>query len=309
MKATRRAFALGALLAGTVGTASTRAATPMQIPLWDGMPPGGGGPDGVPLWSRTGSVTNVVEPTVSVYRPARPNGAAMLIAAGGGYRHIEMGKEAIPAAMWLSTLGITAFVLTYRLPPEGWRSGRMAPFQDAQRALRLIRARAAEFGLDPRRVGALGFSAGAHLLGMQSARAGWQTYATRDAIDAQSDAFNATLLIYPIVTLLRPYQHTATRRVLIGDDPSAEESAAWSVQTHIHADEAPFFLVQAADDPISDPANSAILEGACQSAGVAVERHLFPTGGHGFGLGRPGTDTVNWPQMATAWMQKYRFIS
>lgn len=279
-----------------------------QLPLWPGPPPGGGGPAGPAVWSRSGSLTQVALPVLSLYRPARPNGSAMLIAAGGGYRHIEMGKEALPAAAWLNSLGITAFVLAYRLPREAWLAGRLAPFQDAQRALRLIRARSGEFGLDPERVGTLGFSAGGHLLGMLATRPAWPTYPPADTIDRQPLRSAANLLIYPIVSLEKPYQHTSTCRVLLDRPQDPREARDWSVQTYVGPQDAPFFLVQAGDDPVSDPANTALLEQACRSQGVAVTRHLFATGGHGFGLGRPGTDTVRWPSIAARWMQQRHFF-
>ncbi|ACB93838.1 alpha/beta hydrolase [Beijerinckia indica] len=279
-----------------------------HIPLWEGSPPGGGGPAGPEALNYKGTLTNVSVPTISLYRPAVPNGAAILIAAGGGYHHIQMGKEAVPAAEWLNSLGITAFILAYRLPEEGWGAGRIAPFQDAQRALRLIRGRSSSFGIDPSRLGVLGFSAGAHLLGMRATRPDWSCYPPMDAFDNISDESALNLLIYPIVTLEPPYQDTQTCRILLGPDPKRHEASEWSVQTYVRRDDAPFFLVQASDDPISNPAHTAILEAACQRKGVAVARHLFPTGGHGFGLGSPGTQTVEWPSMAEHWMRQMKFI-
>ncbi|MHC1480242.1 alpha/beta hydrolase [Frateuria aurantia] len=279
-----------------------------RLPLWPETPPGGGGPQGREDWSRTHALTNVVHPSLGLYRPARPNGAAVLIAAGGGYRQIELGKEAWPAAAWLNSLGITAFVLGYRLPGEGWNAGRLAPFQDAQRALRLIRAHAPRLGLDTTRIGVLGFSAGAHLLGMAATRPGWSTYAAHDPSDLLPADSALNLLVYPIVTLEAPYQHTRTAKVLLAGDDSSTDAAEWSVQTHVRSGNAPFFLAQAADDPISDPANSALLEQACLSHHVAVVRHLFPSGGHGFGMGRAGTATVTWPGLAATWMRQYGFV-
>ncbi|MBB2157263.1 alpha/beta hydrolase [Gluconacetobacter diazotrophicus] len=285
-----------------------RPAPPSGLAIWPGPPPGGGGPTGREHVSASGAVTRVAIPRLTVLRPARPNGAAMLIAAGGGYRRIEVQKEAMPAAGWLASIGVTAFVLTYRLPPEDWAAGSLAPFQDAGRAIRTMRGQAGHLGIDPRRIGVLGFSSGGHLLGMQTACAERLDYAPVDALDRESGRPDLTMLVYPIVTLEPPYQHTSSRRVLIGDHPTPVESARWSVQTHVHSGLAPFFLAQAADDPVSNPQNTAILQAACESAGVRVERHLFPTGGHGFGLGAPGTQTVEWPAMAESWMRRERFV-
>ncbi len=119
---------------------------------------------------RRGAISNLVRPSLDVYVPDDPNGAAVLVAAGGGYQRIEMAVEARPAAAWLAGQGVTAFVLSYRLPQEGWRAGPMAPLQDAQRALRIMRA---QHQLDPQRIGVLGFSSGGHLLGLAADAVGF----------------------------------------------------------------------------------------------------------------------------------------
>lgn len=269
------------------------------IPLWPGRPPGGGGPDGPLQTSAKGAMTNIAVPALEVYRPQRPNGMAVLVAAGGGYKRIEMESEARPAARWLAAHGVTACVLRYRLPGEGWRNGPLAPLQDAQRALRVI---AGERGVDPTRIGVLGFSAGGHLLGLAAARSGFASYRPVDSSDAASARPAKAALIYPVVTLLPPYDHTSTRVQLVGRDPSQAESADWSVETHVREHCPPLFLVQAQDDPISNISNTAILERAARQAGVPVERHVLPSGGHGFGMGQPGTPTGEWPRWYQAWL-------
>jgi acetyl esterase/lipase len=225
-----------------------------------------------------------------------------LVAAGGGYRRIELATEAYPAAQWLAARGVTAFVLTYRLPGEGWHEGPLAPLQDAQRALRLIRNGSAGYGIDPDRLGVLGFSAGGHLLGLAAARFAFQSYQPIDAADEHSARPHAAALIYPIITLEPPYDHTSTRRVLIGRDPSRVASAEWSVQTHVRRGCPPMFLVQAVDDPISDPANTLIMAAVCERAQVPVELHRLTSGGHGFGMGHPGTPTAAWPDDYQTWL-------
>jgi len=130
-----------------------------EIALWKGTPPGGGGPSGGEVLSAKGALSNVTHPSLRVFQPARPNGQAVLVASGGGYKRMEMGQEAWPAADWLTKLGYTAYVLTYRLPSEGWNDGSVVALQDAQRALRIVRSR-------EKHVSVLGFSAGGHLLGL-----------------------------------------------------------------------------------------------------------------------------------------------
>ncbi len=269
------------------------------VPLWPGRPPGGGGPSGAVQVSAKGAMTNIAIPALEVYRPQRPNGMAVLVAAGGGYKRVEMGSEARPAAHWLAAHGITAFVLRYRLPGEGWQDGPLAPLQDAQRALRIIAERRT---IDPSRIGVLGFSAGGHLLGLAATRSGFASYRPMDALDTAPARPVKAALIYPVVTLLPPYNHTSTCVELVGHHPTMAKSAVWSVERHVREHCPPLFLVQAQDDPISNIANTAILERAARQAGVPVERHVLPSGGHGFGMGQPGTPTAEWPRWYQAWL-------
>ena len=272
------------------------------INLWPGSPPGGGGPSGVTQISAKGAASHIATPALEVFAPARPNGMAVLIAGGGGYKRIELDDEAYPAARWLNARGITAFVLTYRLPPEGWTDGALAPLQDAQRAIRLIRARAGDYRIDPHKIGVLGFSAGGHLMGMVAARSNFAAYAPVDDADQVSARPDFATLAYPVITLQPPYDNTVTRRSLVGEHPSPETSAEWSVETHVRSGCPPVFLVQADDDPIANPENTRIMEKACQAAGVPVERHALPSGGHGFGMGVAGTPSAQWPTWYQDWL-------
>ena len=303
----RRSF----LIATTLAMMSTRvraASSDGSIPLWPSEPPGGGGPSGSPENNGKGAVSNIAVPSLEVFAPAQANGASMLIAAGGGYKRIELEKEAHPAARWLTARRITAFVLTYRLPREGWNDGPLAPLQDAQRALRVIRAEAERRRLDPTRVGALGFSAGGHLIGLAATRSAFASYQPIDAIDRQSARPELAALIYPVITLKPPYDHTSARRSLVDSHPDAEASAEWSVETHVRSGCPSVFLVQAEDDPISNPANMLIMADACRKAGVPVELHRLPSGGHGFGMGKPGTPSADWPGWWEQWLRGNRFL-
>ncbi|MBM7045864.1 alpha/beta hydrolase [Rhizobium lusitanum] len=308
MKIDRRSF----LIATTLAMMSTRvraASSDPSIPLWPGQPPGGGGPSGPSESDGKGAVSNIAVLSLEVFAPARANGASILIAAGGGYKRIEMEKEAYPAARWLTNRGITAFVLSYRLPREGWNEGPLAPLQDAQRALRIIRSQAERRRLDPSRIGALGFSAGGHLIGLAATQSAFASYQPIDTIDRQSARPDLAALIYPVITLDPPYDHTSARRSLIGSHPDAEASAEWSVETHVRSGCPPVFLVQAEDDPISNPANTLIMADACRKAGVPVELHRLPSGGHGFGMGKPGTPSAAWPDWWEQWLRGNRFLS
>lgn len=300
----------GALLAAAVKAPDAFGGdTPLQIPLWPGLPPGGGGPGGAPVISRKGAVDNIALPSLEIVAPDKPNGSAIIIAGGGGYKRIEEGKESHPAARWLAERGIYAFVLTYRLPVEGWEAGPLAPLQDAQRAFRLVRARASQWQIDPRKIGALGFSAGGHLMGLAATRSAFASYNAVDDIDRQSARPDIAALIYPVITLEAPYDDTSTRRSLIGRRPAEAATREWSVESHVSADCPPIFLTQADDDRISNPANSHIMQQACRKAGVDVEFHSIASGGHGFGMGKPGTPTAEWPTWYEAWLRKRGFMA
>ncbi|MFT3689865.1 alpha/beta hydrolase [Paenirhodobacter sp.] len=308
MRLDRRSLLIGAALAVSGAGALAVGAETTVEPLWPEGPPGGGGPGGRLEKRLNGTVFNVVTPTLTVHLPERPTGAAMIVAGGGGYRRISLGWEANPAARWLVARGITACVLTYRLPGEGWAAGARAPLQDVQRALRLLRAGRIVPGVDPERVGLFGFSAGGHLMGMAAARPDFQSYAPVDAADLVPAECAGAVLVYPVITLLPPYDRTSTRRILVGKTPSLTQAADWSVETHVRRDCAPVFLVGAADDPIANPWNLVAMEAACRKASVPVERHLLELGGHGFGMGKPGSRSAGWSVMLDPWLAARGFV-
>lgn len=277
------------------------------VDLWPGRPPGGGGP--VPTDYRfdetlRGVVTAVTRPCMMVMRPERPNGAAVIIAAGGGYRRIDIGHEGLPVGEWLNRAGITAFILVYRLPGEGWTAGPDAPRQDAQRAIRLVRANAQDYGLDPERIGLLGFSAGGHLMGEAAVGGDVELYQDVDEDDELPARVALAGLLYPVITLRQPFDRTiSSRRVLIGEDPSEAMRRAYSVDTQVNERTPPTFLVQASDDPIAVTDHPLIMFSALRAAKIPAELHIFERGGHGFGLGVPGTPAAAWPTLFLAWIR------
>lgn len=277
--------------------AFTSTCTVTTQPLWCGLPPGDGGPRGMPKISSRGAVSHIAVPTLTVLKPDKPNGHAVLVAAGGGYRRIEMAKEAWPAALWLRLRGYTPYILRYRLPGEEWNAGNLVSLQDARRALRIIRAR-------HHKLTVLGFSAGGHLLGMAAARADYDAYPAQDAIDSMPAYADGVALIYPVVTLEAPWTHTSTHRQLVGDDASARAEAQWSVQHFITPQAPSFFYVQARDDKIAAPHNALLLKAACCRAHVPIELHCYSRGGHGFSMGRAGTPTMAWPERYAAWLNR-----
>lgn len=267
----------------------------------------GKGPEGPEKVNAKGAVTEVSRSRLVVYRPAQPNGSAVLVIAGGGYAHIERGTESTPACLWLQAQGVTAFELVYRLPGEHWPAE--APLQDGQRAIRVIRAAAGTFGLDTGRIGILGFSAGGHLAGMTAATPTVARYAAVDNADSLSSRPDFAGLIYPVLTFMPPFDHTHARREIVGEHPSAQQSAAYSVDHLVTAQMPPVFLAQAQDDPISPVDNSVLMFNTLRQVGVPTEMHIFPEGKHGWGLGQPGTRVHAWPGLFSDWAAFNRFFS
>ena len=287
------------LLAAKTGISfSARTTSRLEVlPLWQRGVPGSGGPGGSMQISPSGAQWNISIPTLTVLSPAQPNGHGVLIAAGGGYRRIEVGKESMPAAQWLTARGYTAYILSYRLPGEGWSEGNRVSLQDALRALRLIRQREKQLSV-------LGFSAGGHLMGMAATRPDFPDYPDYDEWDKKPLTVDRAALIYPIITLEKPYTHTSTHHMLVGRDAPDSEDAAWSVQQYVTPYSPPFFLTQAENDSISNPQNTLIMAAACQRQHVPLELYRYPTGGHGFGMGRAGTATVEWPGHYETWLKQ-----
>ena len=297
----RRSLFLGLAAAMTVPPARAVGA-PERIALWPSTPPGGGGPTGPLRRDDSGAVSNITTPILEAFLPEKPTGVAVLVAGGGGYARIGLVKEAYPAAYWLAAQGITAFVLTYRLPREGWNDGPVVALQDAQRGLRLIRAQAERFRIDPARLGVMGFSAGGHLCGMVAARSAFRSYEPVDAADEASARPDFASLIYPVVSVEAPNDRTTTRRSLVGEAPNPAASEAWSLQTYVRGGCPPVFLVQTDDDRVIGPEHSRILDAACRAAEVPVEYHRFAVGGHGFGIGQSDTPVALWPRLCRLWL-------
>lgn len=306
-----------ALLAAAVALASTpaiaapsapQAGKPVSYDLWPGTPPGGGGPSGPERIGQTGTgvgaVSNVSKPRIEVYKPVNPNGAAVVLMGGGGYFRIGIGHEVMPTARWLAALGVTPVVLYYRLPADRWPAA--APFQDAQRAIRLVRAHAQELGIDPKRVGVLGFSAGGNLAGIAETRFADAFYPAVDASDKLSARPDFAGLIYPVVSLQKPYDTTRSFRELSTQGDAVQ---AYSVELHVTHDTPPTFLAQAADDPIANIGNSLVMFDALRKNNVDSELHVFDKGGHGWGLGDPGSAPSAWPRLFAAWARRQGFFS
>ncbi|MFT3995924.1 MAG: alpha/beta hydrolase [Asticcacaulis sp.] len=292
------AGALGAGLIGTAGPARLAAAADAAdfavstLELWPGAPSGllnkalaeSSPATGTPPMRRTSGVTR---PRLDIYRPKTPNGAAMLIIPGGGYRIVSIDNEGHMIARFLAEAGITAFILTYRLPAEGWAKASDVPLMDAQRAMRLIRAHAADYAIDPARVGVMGFSAGGHLCTSLATRSEAKVYEAIDAADALSARAALFAAIYPVVSMRPGVTHQGSHDNLIGTTPDEATTALYSTDEQVTAQTPPAFILHAEDDKTVPVENALRLRAALKAAGVTVETHLYPKGGHGFGLRSP----------------------
>ena len=318
----RRTLLLGSLAAGLAPAARAQTAVPATggalppglsqptetIDLW---PQGAPGAPGRPLVETVNerstdpqlsdrAVFGISKPRMAVFRPEAPNGAAVLVTPGGGYKWVVVDKEGYEIGRWLSARGFTVFVLFYRLPGEGWAAGADVALSDAQRAIRLIRHRAKDFGVDAERVAAMGFSAGGHVCTDLVARFAAPTYARVDAADTLSTRPLCAAPIYPVVSMSPPDAHPGSRTLLIGDDARLE--AAHSPHRNITANAPPCFIVHAEDDDVVPVANSLQFRDALKAKGVTVESHFFAEGGHGFGLRKVvGKPAGIWPDLFVAW--------
>ncbi len=248
------------------------------------------------------AVFGISVPRMAVFRPTKPNGAAVLITPGGGYKWVVVDKEGYEMARWLSARGFTAFVLFYRLPGEGWASGPDTPLIDAQRAMRLIRHRAAGYGIDPARVAAIGFSAGGHVCASLSTRFAARVYDPVDAADQLTARPHSAAPIYPVISMDPAIAHPGSRALLLGPNPSAALEAACSPDQTVPPDAPPHFLLHAEDDAAVPVANTLRLRAALLARGIQAELHLFAQGGHGFGLRlAQGKPVAIWPALWLAW--------
>jgi acetyl esterase/lipase len=306
------ASAGGARAADPVPTSDRLAGDPSEtVGLWPGTPPGGEKLHlDLQLLERSETpdlfhdrfVTDVSHPLLTVFRPKNPDGSALLIAPGGAYLRVVIDKEGFEAARRVADAGVTAFVLRYRLPGEGWENAPDVPLQDAQRALRIIRGRAADFGVDPKRIGILGFSAGGHLAASLLTRSAEQVYAPVDTFDAYDARPDFAGLMYPVLSMVPPVAHAASREKLLGAHPTEAQELKYSPERHVVPGLPPVFIALAADDPVVPPQNSLDLLGALRAAKVPVDFHMFGEGGHGFGLrlaqGKPASI---WPELFLRW--------
>ncbi|HEX4637551.1 MAG TPA: alpha/beta hydrolase [Rhizomicrobium sp.] len=289
------------------------------ITLWPGTPPGGRSVSLPPIrvtnheppyiTPSDRAIDQVGIPIMNVFPAARPDGSAMILAPGGGYAREMLDFEGMDVARHFNAAGVTCFVLRYRLPAEGWQNRADVPLQDAQRAMRLVRANAGKYGIDPARIGFMGFSAGGHVACSVATRFAAKVYAPVDDADKADARPSFSVPMYPVVTM-GAGAHQGSRDRLIGLDPSPELVDAYSCEKHVPADAPPSFLALAADDTTVPPMpNAGAYFAALQAAKIPSEMHMFEAGGHGFGIARTaGRPTSAWPNLLLQWGTSHGFF-
>jgi pectinesterase len=279
---------------------------PSQIPLYKNVP------NNKPVADKEISITKdnvtriskISNPTITVYKAQKPNGKAVIICPGGGYAILAFDKEGTRVAEELNRWGITAFVLKSRLPDDTINIDRsLAPLQDAQQAIRFVRSNAKVFGIDKNKIGIMGFSAGGHLASTAATHFNFKADALNtDTVSVRPDF---AILIYPVISFDSTITHKGSRNNLIGVNPSKEKTDFFSNELQVTSATPPSFLVHAGDDGSVPVDNSLRYYQACIKNKVPVELHLYPKGGHGFGMNNKTTDD-NWMERLKNWISSIK---
>ncbi len=282
---------------------------PMVLPLW---------PEGVPHHRDAGlkeevreeggvtRVFHVQNPEMTVFLPSGSiaTGQAVVICPGGGYHILAWDKEGTDIAKWLNSLGIAGIVLKYRLPVDESNTVSYAVvLEDAQRALRLVRYHAQAWHIDPRQVGIMGFSAGGHLASTAATHFDEGDPQAGDPVERMSCRPDFVLLGYAVISLADSVTHHGTKNALLRSDPSPAREREFSNERQVTEATPPAFLFLAADDRAVPPENTLLFFEALKEHHVPVEMHIYPTGGHGFGLALKDGHTARWTQDAAAWLR------
>jgi len=252
-------------------------------------------------------VSKVSIPTLTVFLPEenKSNGTAVVICPGGGYSHLAMDKEGFKVARWLNTLGLTAFVLKYRLPSDVIMTNKtIGPLQDAQEAIRIVRRNAKKYNIDPEKVGVMGFSAGGHLASTLSTHYNDKVY-FHDNISAKP---NFSILMYPVISMNENITHKGSKNNLLGDSPSEDLIDYYSNEKQIDSLTPPTLLVHSNDDKVVPIDNAVNYYLELRNNGVSAEAHFYEKGGHGFGLGVNET-SPHWTAQCEQWLRIQHFLN
>ena len=264
------------------------AQNPIELPLWSDGAPNTNGLTGTQEDLNGGLVANVVTPSITVYRPSCPNGMAIIMCPGGGYARLAMAHEGYDMAPWLNAQGITYIVLKYRMP----NGHREVPLSDAEQAIRLVRQHAAEWNVNPARVGIMGASAGGHLAA---------SLATLYGSDETRPDFQ--ILFYPVITMGAD-THQGSRNNLLGENPSDELIRDYSLENRVTSRTPQAFIMLSTDDTSVPPVNSINYYMALVKQKVSATLHAYPVGGHGWGFRDDFSYKRQWTGELEKWLRE-----
>ncbi len=260
----------------------------VELPLWPNGAPNSNELSGAEQRQNNGEVSNVTEPTLTVYPAARPNGMAIIMCPGGGYSRLAMNHEGHDMAPWLNTQGITYAVLKYRMP----NGHHEVPLSDAEQAIRLLREHAAEWGVNPQRVGIMGASAGGHLAA---------SLATLYSSDKSRPDFQ--ILFYPVISMQKGITHGGSRKNLLGENPSQELEQKYSLERQVSPRTPQAFIMLSSDDDVVPPINGIGYFLALRDHKVPASLHAYPIGGHGWGFRDSFTYKRQWTEELEKWLR------
>jgi acetyl esterase/lipase len=294
-------LALALITVGSLASFASNVATAREadhvVLLWPGGAPGAKGDKPTD------------RPDVSVYLPDRSaaTGAGVVICPGGGYGFLAMDHEGVQVTEWLNSLGVAGFVLKYRHNANGYQHPH--PLGDAQRAMRLVRANAKDWGIDSKRLGILGFSAGGHLASSVSTHFDSGNTNAADPVDRQSCRPDFAVLCYPVISLTEPCTHQGSKLNLLGANPDPKLVESLSNELQVTAQTPPTFLMHTGDDEGVPVENSLLYYQALRKSKVPAELHIYQHGQHGLGLAKAVPAVSSWPDRCADWLRLQRILA
>ena len=279
------------------------------IKIWQGDIPGAiTNPAYTEVIGKGQRILRVTDPTLEVFMPTKEkaNGTAIIICPGGGYALLAFDHEGYKVANWLTELGITAFILKYRLPSDIIMEDKsIGPLQDAQKAMRIVRRDAKKWNIKPNKIGIMGFSAGGHLASTLSTHYNDNVYTPVDTISAHPDF---SILVYPVVSMNPKITHKGSKNNLLGENPNEEMLKRFSNELMVNENTPPAFLVHAADDKAVPVENSINYFLALKKNNIPAELHIYEKGGHGFGLIPSKNTESSWTKACELWLRMNKLL-
>lgn len=259
----------------------------------------------MPLWPKAqdAEMDASKAPTLTYYTPSgrMATNVAVVVCPGGGYGHLAIEHEGHDVAKWFNSFGVHSFILKYRYGKENHHP---VPMNDAKRAIALVRYHAKEWGINPNKIGIIGFSAGGHLASTVGTHSDSGIADAKDPIDRLSNRPDFMILVYPVISFTTEFTHAGSKRNLLGENPDSGLVESLSNELQVDADTPPAFLIHASQDKAVPPQNSTLFYNALVKEGVPVELHIYEQGGHGFGLAPNDPVLSGWPERLKVWFKQ-----